>query len=305
MVELNIMDTTPQPENLRVVRLSEIPSLTSSYGKVATGFLRAKLSVASSLPGTRWETTDVISRRLVDEYNALLGSSGVVGQNSAPSVTVHITAFGLSTAMMAERRFPLPLLGMVHLQHKVWHMSDVPIDQPVRISTWAQSMRPHYAGTTVEIWVQVLDATTDKLLWQSMALYLSKSVVIPGAEKPERPVREPFQAPVMTAQWELPRDIGRRYGAISGDWNPIHLSKLTAKALGMPSAIAHGMYAAGKMLAGRETLAPYTWAIEFASPMRLPSKVAVNYRQEGDRLLTTAWNAKHEKLHFLAEIRQF
>ena len=67
MVELKIVDSTPQPDHLRVVRLGEIPSLTSSYGKVATDLLRAKPSVASSLPGTRWETTDVISRRLVDD----------------------------------------------------------------------------------------------------------------------------------------------------------------------------------------------------------------------------------------------
>lgn len=305
MVDLNIVDSIPKPENLRAIRVGEIPSLTSSYRKVASGLLRAKQSVASSLPGTRWETTDIISRKLVDEYNNLMRSSGVVGQNSAPSVTAHITAFGLSTAMMAERRFPLPLLGMVHLQHKVWHMSDVPIDQPVRISTWAQNMTPHHAGTAVEIWVQIFDATTDKLLWQSMAVYLSKSVVIPGARKPNRPVREPFQPPVMTGQWELARDIGRRYAAISGDRNPIHLSNVTAKALGMPGMIAHGMYAAGKMLAGRETLAPYTWAIEFASPMRLPSTVAVNYRHDGDRLVVAGWNARYGKLHFVAEIRQF
>lgn len=305
MVELNIADSTPRPETLRTIQIGEIPSLTSSYGKVAVSLLRAKQSVASSLPGTRWETTAVISRKLVDEYNALMGSSGVVGQNSAPSLTVHITAFALSTAMMAEQRFPLPLLGMVHLQHKVWHMSDVPIDQPVRISTWAQNMAPHHAGTSVEIWVQVFDATTDKLLWQSMAVYLSKSVIIPGAHKPPRPERTPFTPPVMTGQWQLPKDIGRRYGAISGDRNPIHLSNVTAKALGMPGMIAHGMYAAGKMLAGRETLAPYTWAIEFASPMRLPSEVSVNYHHQGDRWMITGWNARNEKLHFLAEIRQF
>src|SRR5699024_4030713 len=109
----------PQPENLRVVEVTEIPSLTSSYAKVATGAIRPKKSVAVTLPGTRWETDGVISRKLVDEYNGLLGASGNVGHNTAPSLTAHITAFGLSTAMMAERQFPIPLLGMVHLQHKV------------------------------------------------------------------------------------------------------------------------------------------------------------------------------------------
>lgn len=304
MHELNIVDSTPQPENLRVIKIGEIPSLTTSYAKVASGLLRSKNSVVQRLPDTRWETTDVISRQLVDEYNTLMGGSGVVGHNSAPSVAVHITAFGLSTAMMAERRFPMALLGMVHLQHKVWHMSDVPIDQPLRITTWTQNLAPHHAGTTVETWVQIFDPLTDKLLWQSMAQYLSRKVTLAGVQTPARPDRVPFQPPAMTAQWKLPSDIGRRYGAVSGDRNPIHLSNITAKALGMPNAIAHGMYAAAKMLAGRETLAPYTWAIEFASPMRLPSTVAVNYRPDGDRLFVTGWNPSKAKLHFAAEIRQ-
>lgn len=298
----NIVDSAPKPENLRVIRISEIPSLTSSYAKVAAGVIRRKQPMIVTLPETRWETTDVISRDLVDDYNRMLGASGDVGHNSAPSLTAHITAFGLSMAMMAERHFPLPLLGTVHLQHKVWHMSDVPIDQPVRISTWAQNLAPHHAGTTVEVWAQIFDQKTDKLLWQSMALYLSRSVKLPGVEQPERPHRPTFQPPAMTGQWDLPKDIGRRFAAVSGDRNPIHMSNLTAKALGMPGAIAHGMYAAGRMLGGRETPAPYTWAIEFASPMRLPSTVAVNYRQDGDRLLITGWSARNEKMHFVAEV---
>lgn len=303
MVGPNIRESTPQPEGLQVIQIAEIPALTSSYTKVARGVLRRKKPMVVSLPGTRWETTDVISRQLVDDYNALLGASGDVGHNSAPSVTAHITAFGLSIAMMAEQDFPLPLLGTVHLQHKVWHMSDVPIDEPVRISTWAQNLAPHHAGSTVEIWVQIFDQSTDKLLWQSMAVYLSRSVELPGVEQPSRPTRPTFQPPAMTGEWCLPKDIGRRFGAVSGDKNPIHLSNVTAKAFGMPGSIAHGMYAAARMLAGRETPAPYTWAIEFASPMRIPGRVAVNYHQKGDAQIVTGWDPQKEKLHFLAEIR--
>lgn len=303
MAAPNLVDSTPHPDGLRVIPVTEIPSLTASYAKVAAGVIRPRKPQATSLPGTRWETTDVISRQLVDDYNSLLSASGDIGHNSAPSLTAHITAFGLSMAMMAESRFPLPLLGTVHLQHRVWHMSDVPIDQPVRISTWAQKLVPHYAGTTVEVWAQIFDPTTDKLLWQSMALYLSRAVDLPGTERPPRPTRPTFEPPSITGQWELSKDIGRRFAAVSGDRNPIHLSNLTAKAFGMPGTIAHGMYAAGRMLAGRETRAPFTWAIEFASPMRLPSTVAVNYHNDADRQLVTGWNARKQKLHFVAEIR--
>ena len=59
----------------------------------------------------------------------------------------------------------------------------------------------------------------------------------------------PFVPPTPTGRWTLAGDVGRRYAAVSGDRNPIHLSALSAKALGFPRAIAHGMYTASRALA--------------------------------------------------------
>lgn len=47
--------------------------------------------------------------------------------------------------------------------------------------------------------------------------------------------------PNPTALWQLGVDTGRAYASVSGDFNPIHLSVLSAKALGMRRSIAHGM----------------------------------------------------------------
>jgi acyl dehydratase len=58
-----------------------------------------------------------------------------------------------------------------------------------------------------------------------------------------------FKAPDPTALWQLGVDTGRAYAAVSGDFNPIHLSVLSAKALGMRRSIAHGMYLASRALA--------------------------------------------------------
>src|SRR6266487_1403229 len=46
--------------------------------------------------------------------------------------------------------------------------------------------------------------------------------------------------------WELPADLGRRYAAVSGDRNPIHLYRLTAWLFGFRRPIAHGMWAAAR-----------------------------------------------------------
>ena len=54
----------------------------------------------------------------------------------------------------------------------------------------------------------------------------------------------------------VPGDIGRRYAAVSGDRNPIHLYPLTARAFGFPRAIAHGMWLKARTLAALEGRLP-------------------------------------------------
>ena len=78
------------------------------------------------------------------------------------------------------------------------------------------------------------------------------------------------------ARWRLPEGLGRAYAGVSGDVNPIHLHALSAKAMGFPRAIAHGMWTAARTLAALGALdravEPPVW---FAKPVFLPSTVEV------------------------------
>lgn len=51
------------------------------------------------------------------------------------------------------------------------------------------------------------------------------------------------------AHWQAPAEIGRRYAAVAGDYNPIHMSALTARLFGFPRAIAHGLWNKARALA--------------------------------------------------------
>src|SRR5205814_1192252 len=83
-----------------------------------------------------------------------------------------------------------------------------------------------------------------------------------------------------TAIWRIPRNIGRRYAAVSGDINPIHLNPLAARLFGFRRAIAHGMWLQARCLAALEgRLADaLTATVEFKSPLLLPSTVEFNAR---------------------------
>ncbi|MFD5516087.1 MaoC/PaaZ C-terminal domain-containing protein [Streptomyces sp. NPDC127066] len=81
------------------------------------------------------------------------------------------------------------------------------------------------------------------------------------------------------AEWHLAPDVGRRYGAVSGDRNPIHLHPLTARLFGFPRAIAHGMWTVARCLAEYGPGRPAQVRAEFRAPVLLPG--AVTYAARG------------------------
>ncbi len=85
----------------------------------------------------------------------------------------------------------------------------------------------------------------------------------------------PRRRPPASAEWKLGGDLGRRYAGVSGDRNPIHMHSLTAKPLGFPAAIAHGMWTKARCLAALESRLPDAFAVEvrFRKPILLPARV--------------------------------
>jgi acyl dehydratase len=88
--------------------------------------------------------------------------------------------------------------------------------------------------------------------------------------------KAPSAPPAFNAIWSVPADIGRRYAAVSGDSNPIHLYGFTAKLFGFPRAIAHGMWTKAHCLAAYEGRLPHAFSVDvqFKLPILLPAKVA-------------------------------
>ena len=90
----------------------------------------------------------------------------------------------------------------------------------------------------------------------------------------------------MTAHWTLRDDLGRRYAAVSGDHNPIHLHAWSAKPFGFPRAIAHGMWTKARCLAALRLPDAFEVVVKFKKPILLPSKVT--FGEAGDRFAVHA-----------------
>lgn len=206
------------------------------------------------------------------EYQKLLGEPV---SDTAPAGYLFVLAFPLMLGVMTRKGFPLRALGMVHVANRIVQNQPVHIGESIGLRTWAQELRAHRSGTQVELVTQALDAEGD-VVWEQVATFLAKGTRIEGLPAADD-ARTAFSPPLPTAQWHLERADAKRYAAISGDRNPIHLHPLLAKAFGFPRTIAHGMFTAARVLAavGAERGDAYTWDITFGRPVLLPSTVAV------------------------------
>jgi acyl dehydratase len=296
-----------------------MPPLATSYRAALATTARDVLTRRtrpSRLPGRTLVVHDhEIPTRLVDRYATVFHPGGPAPDPAdVPSVLVHIAGFPAAMELMADPAFPLPLPGMVHLGNRVAHHAAVPAGTPLEVAASATRLEPHAAGTTVDLVVTVHGPAgaegpeppgdAPQLLWEGTSTYLARGIHLKHHERPPKAARPDVPVPAVTARWSLDGATGRRYAALSGDYNPIHCSSLAARALGQKGAIAHGMYLAGRMLAGREPSGGgYAWRIDFAAPVPLPGTVLLNYAHPAPGTTEVrAWSGRSGKPHFTGSI---
>jgi acyl dehydratase len=188
-----------------------------------------------------------------------------------PPTYLHVLAFPLAMALMVEPAFPFPLIGLVHVANSITVVRQVRAGEKVSFTVRAENLRPHPAGRQLDLVAHA--SVDDEPVWSGRSTYLRRGKPAgPRSEKAELAEQAGAVAFV-----RVPENIGRRYAAVSGDRNPIHLHALSAKAFGFPRAIAHGMWLKARTLAALEGRLPESFTVDvaFKTPVLLPSGVAV------------------------------
>lgn len=244
---------------------SEAPSLAKVFVRAA---LAGKKS-GSALPASELVLTGhSVDRDHLMDYQRLCGF-GV--DDVLPHTYPHILGFPLQAELMARSSFPLPLVGLVHVENTITVHRRLTAADVIDIAVHAEALRGHPKGRLVDL---VTDATVDgESVWSGRSTYLARGKGNPDAERgAEAP---PIPQGTAAAQWSLPGDLGRQYASVSGDVNPIHLHALTARAMGFPKAIAHGMWTYARVLGalGRAANGSSTSHVWFKKPVLLPGKV--------------------------------
>jgi hypothetical protein len=247
------------------------------YGKALAG--ATVLPVARKLPGVstpRELPERSVTREGVEvDRDHLAAYDRVCGfrlRDELPATYPHMVAFPLAMELMTDTSFPFAAMGLVHIANRIEVVHPMSAAGPFDMRVWAAELAGHERGTQFEIHAEAL--VSDAALWRSTSTYLHRE----KSSKEKKPGASDGSASVSGghAVWDVPGDIGRRYAAVSGDRNPIHLHPLSAKLFGMKAPIAHGMWTKARCLAALEGELPETYAVDvrFKLPIFLPSKVS-------------------------------
>lgn len=254
-------------------------------------YARAVLPVlpgVGRLPGVRKRPGDlpdlelrrsgfVVDRDHLAAYARLTGSP--VGDD-LPALYPHLAAHPLLLRLLVDRRFPFQALGLVHVDNVVEVRRPLTAHDALDVTVRAERLRPHRRGRLVD--VRTTARVGDQPVWEETATLLARGRG--AADAPDGSPLAGVDAPEGHHRWDLPGDLGRRYASVSGDHNPIHLSRLTAKAFGFPRAIAHGMWTAARALAPLQGRLPaaYRYEVAFRRPVLLPGAVRAGSAADAD-----------------------
>ena len=219
---------------------------------------------------------------ILEAFNAMHNWSGTLLHPCFPQVL----GFGQQLELLLHRSSPFPLMGLVHLGNQLvvnrllenhdmslaYHYGNVYFHQKGIVFT--VEMVASQAGEVC------ITAKSDYLFRVDPALLTETHAKSDKASQPRPKPKQITEESLKNtfSSMQLPEGTGRRYAKISGDYNPIHLSKLSAGLFGFKQPIAHGMHTLALAISAIQTKHPQaldscTISNDFLGPASLPCEL--------------------------------
>ncbi len=193
----------------------------------------------------------------------------------------------LALEVLAAAGYGLPTSGLIHLQSELVQVRSVQRDDLIGCRLELEGAEENSRGTLLTLrgrcWSgagQLCSESTTSLLLRSSGSGRRGGEKRANARARRAGARNGEDDGLWTEllRWKLGGGAGRRYARASGDFNPIHLSALTARPLGFRRPILHGFcleamvaHALIERLLGGSPGALRRLRISFRAPLPLPS----------------------------------
>ncbi|SIO57429.1 MaoC/PaaZ C-terminal domain-containing protein [Paraburkholderia phenazinium] len=254
----------------RTVVVEQLPAPARLYARALSGVI--KRGRPSQLPALRLvRPAAPLEPAAIERYARVCG---FIPEHGVPLTFPHLLAFPLHLLMLTDPAFPWPALGLVHLANHVRMRRPLAYNEVLRVEVEFGALLRHDKGQAFVLHTRLY--RRGEAVWDGDSVYLKRGAA---------PVGDPLAALEIergalqrVARWQLPAQLGRDYAHASGDYNPIHLTTLSAKAFGFPRAIAHGMWTLARAAAALQPPKPLAEAVisaEFKLPMLLPGDASL------------------------------
>jgi MaoC like domain len=258
------------PLRARTVVVETLPPPARLYGRALPGlFKRAR---ASELPAMRLVRPAVaLDPEQIGRYARVCG---FIPEHGVPLTFPHVLAFPLHLMLLTDPAFPWPAVGLVHLGNTVRLRRALQVGQSLRVEVETGALAVHEKGQAFTLHTRIY--RSGEAVWDGDSVYLKRGVLALGEPLATHEAAHP---PLQReSRWQLPAQLGRDYAKASGDFNPIHLHALTARAFGFPRAIAHGMWTLARAISALQPSRPLQAASvrgEFKLPIFLPGETTL------------------------------
>jgi acyl dehydratase len=221
-----------------------------------------------------------INEAHLQQYKKFVGFTNDPG---IPLSYFYLFAQRAQLSMMMDSRFTYPVPGLVHMANSMQSIGPVDATLPMDLKITATQEPVTQTGRLCILF----DVTIGQLGMPKVrctSRYLGKRGNKKDAAKDNV---EPQLNLEPIADWAVPQDTGRRYAALSGDYNLIHLWPWSARLFGFKKPIAHGMYSVAKAQALIESsLGKPVTSLEatFVKTAPLPGDVKLSVGEKDFRL---------------------
>jgi len=250
------------------LEFARAPAVWSMYPKIMMSRKPSLVPDGGEVPRIESRLAKVaIDRKHLAQYSEICGAAS---GSTLPIAYPHILAMPLHLAMLGAEAFPVKLFGLVHVQNRIAMREPLSADEPAEIRCWIEGHRETERGQEFDLHTEYVVGGEPR--WDETCTFLARKRPPAGTAKNSinRTVEQaPDPQAMKTSSFRAPSGLGRRYGFISGDVNPIHMSDLTARAFGFSKAIAHGMWSLARLASDFEA-AQFNGGCELNVTFKLP-----------------------------------
>lgn len=199
-------------------------------------------------------------------------------KNTVPLTYFYLLAQRAHLGLMLDKSFPVPVVGLVHLENSISLKYTPNLSKPFFIKTSVSA--PDTDGSIPFTLVAAFYQNGVEVL-SCTSLYLCKRKRKTATPKPKLE-KEGFSLTGLDSKetYTIAANKGNSYARLSGDYNPIHTSFLLARLFDFKSKIIHGWYTVSKAVADIENaqgIKATAVVANFQNPILLPGKATLHY----------------------------